>query len=143
MLCLYLTMIASIHALRELSRNLSKALGAAFLQNLRTAQASHENVLIELIHFSILQRSLASLSIRTDQHSLSTAVHGFFESGFRTRGDLDLLLHMLTVTLSEEPPWHTDIGDFEIWDLVEYLTREPAKFPSVRNRRHQAQAAPL
>ncbi|KAI1782839.1 hypothetical protein LXA43DRAFT_386584 [Ganoderma leucocontextum] len=47
-------------------------------------------------------------------------------------------LHTLTVELAEEPPWHNDMGDFETWDLHalgEYLTREPAEFPSLRSVR--------
>ncbi|KAI1784825.1 hypothetical protein LXA43DRAFT_190579 [Ganoderma leucocontextum] len=47
-------------------------------------------------------------------------------------------LHTLTVELAEEPPWHNGMGDFETWDLHalgEYLTREPAEFPSLRSVR--------
>ena len=36
----------------------------------------------------------------------------------------------------EEPPWYSDMGELELWDLPalsEYLTRKPPEFPLFRS----------
>ena len=45
-------------------------------------------------------------------------------------------LRRLVVEFIEEPPWYSDMGELEMWDLQalgEYLTREPAEFPLLRS----------
>ena len=43
-------------------------------------------------------------------------------------------LHILAIELAADPKWCYKLGNFKIWDLPvldDYLTREPAEFPSL------------